>query len=187
MKLLRPYRIIGKTPLIVDAFAAELTPSDFNCDIRRTHSAHMQNTRAIILRNSEAHLDTLAGIYNKTSTEITNFTFLNKYSKYVDPILLELKKHYEFNDYAALIGMVLPKSSIGLHTDHGVFLESCNRVHIPIITNVDCFFIVGGEQWHMAKGIIYEIDNTRMHGVVNNGLTSRIHLIINLYRADNGT
>lgn len=72
-------------------------------------------------------------------------------------------------------------SKIAPHVDQGSFLTSTRRVHIPVVTNPDCSFTVGGESRHLPKGEMWEINNTGLiHSVHNLGYTPRIHLIVDV-------
>jgi aspartyl/asparaginyl beta-hydroxylase (cupin superfamily) len=62
--------------------------------------------------------------------------------------------------------------------DSGYSLESCNRIHIPIITNNEVYFTVGGERKNLKDGEMWQINNNnKMHSVENNSNQDRIHLI----------
>ena len=70
-------------------------------------------------------------------------------------------------------------SSIKPHQDFGKSLENTYRYHLPIQTNKDVIFTVGGESKNLEEGFIWEIKNSdKIHSVKNNGATDRIHLII---------
>lgn len=72
--------------------------------------------------------------------------------------------------------------SIGRHIDAnpiGEKFNRCHRIHIPIFTNPDCLFEIGGEVKNMKEGEIWEISNVKMqHSVQNKGVSDRIHLMI---------
>ncbi len=56
------------------------------------------------------------------------------------------------------------------------------RLHIPIITNDQCFFEYENERHHLkADGSIYIIDVSRKHRAVNLSDTNRYHLIMNIH------
>lgn len=79
----------------------------------------------------------------------------------------------------AILVKLPPKCSIAPHQDQGKSLEETFRYHLPIKTNPDVLFTVGGETKHLEKSLLWEIKNTdKIHSVVNNGNTDRIHLII---------
>jgi hypothetical protein len=72
------------------------------------------------------------------------------------------------------------------HVDAGESLHDCHRMHIPIITNDFCQFIVGDETVNMKEGEIWEINNTnKIHSVKNLGPEDRIHLIVDWITVDN--
>ena len=50
------------------------------------------------------------------------------------------------------------------------------RVHIPINTNEDSNWIIGGETYQMEPGWAYLVNKTIPHSVENKGSTNRIHL-----------
>lgn len=75
----------------------------------------------------------------------------------------------------------LPKNKKILpHVDSGYehFFKT-KRIHIPILTNDKCNFIVGDETIQMKEGEIWEINNSqKIHSVNNDGDNDRIHLLI---------
>jgi len=71
------------------------------------------------------------------------------------------------------------KKSIFPHVDGSKTLSLCRRIHIPIQTNENCFFIVGGDKRNLKLGEMWEINNDKqMHSVDNLGESDRIHLIV---------
>jgi hypothetical protein len=73
--------------------------------------------------------------------------------------------------------MVLhPKTCYTYHIDKS------NRVHIPIITNENNFFVIEDSVFRLpANGSVYEVNTTKKHTFVNASLETRIH-IVGLYR-----
>lgn len=56
--------------------------------------------------------------------------------------------------------------------------DPSKRVHIPLITNEKCFFIVADEVIRLpADGNYYVIDTTKMHTFVNASFDHRIHIV----------
>jgi len=56
--------------------------------------------------------------------------------------------------------------------------DDCKRIHIPLITNEDCFFIVEDEVIRLpADGNHYLIDTTKKHTFVNASFEERVHLV----------
>ena len=56
--------------------------------------------------------------------------------------------------------------------------DPTKRLHIPLITNENCFFVVDDEVIRLpADGSSYLIDTTKKHTFVNASLEQRIHII----------
>lgn len=77
-----------------------------------------------------------------------------------------------------LIAKLRAGGRILTHADHVYSLVKCNRNHIPLITNENAVFTIGGEDKVLRKGEMWEINNATTHGVFNGGDEDRIHLII---------
>ncbi len=52
-----------------------------------------------------------------------------------------------------------------------------HKIHVPLRTNSRAFFFLEGQRFHFEVGRAYEVNNGRMHSVVNGGDTDRVHLI----------
>lgn len=80
----------------------------------------------------------------------------------------------------ALLVKLVSGGSIPPHVDTvGFSLVVCRRIHIPIQTNDDCYFTVGGDKRNLKLGEVWEINNDKqLHSVDNLGKTDRIHLIV---------
>jgi hypothetical protein len=131
-----------------------------------------------------------SGLYNslmiRHSSEYTNETIRNmplydKYYPLIEPILEELKKYYDYEEYVAFFARLKPSGFVNRHGDGGPFLQHINRIHIPITTNDKSMYIIEDETMHWDAGKMYEFDNMREHEAYNHGDTDRVHLIINLY------
>lgn len=70
---------------------------------------------------------------------------------------------------------------IPVHIDGAAYFEKQHRLHIPLTTNPDVVFEVGGCRKHMAVGEVWEINNIIHHGVHNLGDSDRIHLVVDYY------
>ena len=108
------------------------------------------------------------------------------------PVLMKTAAHYEESEAGKLLiknnklGYFIRASLVSLaagrditaHRDMNFSLTHSHRVHLPIITNEDVWFTVGNESISMCEGDLYEINNRRIHSVVNNGDQDRVHLIL---------
>jgi hypothetical protein len=171
MKLEVPYKIIGSIDVaLTNAIAEKIDDSDWLVyDYRK--SMGFTDCNSILLRHSSEY----------TSDTIRDMPLLDKFKDELSAVLNHLEKFYNFTEHASFMAKLEPQGKIHMHKDSGEFLETIHRVHIPIQTNSNCFYIVDDIDLNMEVGKIYEIDNTRTHGVVNNSNDSRIHLVVNLY------
>ena len=144
----------------------------------------------LIFRNLDTHgkADTIPLYWTRKKDEpyvICKFVMYEKYFKYINPILDYIKTIYKnhFPIKVALVKLV-PGAYITPHIDRSDLLEVPNRLHIPIITNDNVMFHVNDEVINMKEGYLYEINNIRMHHVVNEGDTDRVHLLIDMFPRD---
>jgi len=76
-----------------------------------------------------------------------------------------------------------PGAEIKPHRDRGCNYEGgALRIHIPIQTNDQLKFTVGGEQLKLAEGSCWYIDFDQTHSIVNAGENVRVHLVIDALR-----
>ena len=83
----------------------------------------------------------------------------------------------ELGLYRTRLMNMKPVSCYSYHKDYS------KRIHIPLITNEKCFFVINGEAvWTPADGNYYEIDTTQMHTFVNGSFQHRLHIVGNIGR-----
>jgi len=177
MRLETPYKVVSMAVADVSDFAAALTEEDFNLDKRRNGMGNLEHCHSIMLRYSGSYVASGEG---RPRDALTDFPLMGKYRKYIDPVIAELKLHYSFVDYVAVIAGLHPSCHIGAHRDRSDMSWVCHKIHIPLITTPACLYTVGEATWHMEKGLVYEIDNDRVHTCFNGGEANRVHLIMSL-------
>ena len=179
MRLDSPYKHVGNVSQeLVNQALSLIKPEHWLFDTTRNTMANLENTQSIILRYFDEYQSRAQQDWKK---RIVNKPLQPLYELIINEFLAELKKHYEFTEYMVFFAKLLPYSTVGFHIDSGRFLESCNRIHIPLKTNKDVFYIIENVEYNWTVGNIYEFDNTRVHGVKNNSGEERIHLMFNLY------
>ncbi|MGH7945249.1 MAG: tetratricopeptide repeat protein, partial [Opitutaceae bacterium] len=98
----------------------------------------------------------------------------------IQPVIDYVANYYRNDGF--IVRLILAKLAAGgkipRHTDAGYSLLNCHRIHLPIVTNEDVVFHVGGEEINMQVGELWEINNATVHGVENRGTEDRIHLIV---------
>lgn len=100
--------------------------------------------------------------------------------KVLEPVVDYVAEYYRNNGFVVrmILAKLLAGGKIPGHTDAGFSLLNCHRVHVPIITNDDVVFSVGGEEINMRTGEFWEINNATVHAVENRSGEDRVHLIV---------
>ena len=89
-----------------------------------------------------------------------------KLRPYINSIIKDL------NLYRTRVMNMEPKTCYTLHRDW------TKRIHIPVITNNNCFLIINNEIKHYpADGNYYLTDTTQLHTAVNASRKNRIHIV----------
>ncbi len=71
-----------------------------------------------------------------------------------------------------------PGSYIKPHRDHKLgYEDGCFRIHVPIKTNPQVEFMLGGDLLRMQAGECWYTNVNCVHSVVNKGTTDRVHLV----------
>lgn len=102
----------------------------------------------------------------------------------LEPIISDLEQRHNGVRGQVLFIKLLANKDIPMHTDKGDYLMSVRRHHIPIVTSPGTRFGVGEEEINMQQGECWEINNSRLHYVINNSDTDRIHLLIDIMPMD---
>jgi hypothetical protein len=98
----------------------------------------------------------------------------------INLIIKDLENKLDGKVGRVLLTKLLPNKKISQHKDYQRYLVLNNRCHIPIITNEKVNFIVGEESINMKEGDCWEINNARVHSVINDSDQDRIHLIVDI-------
>jgi len=78
----------------------------------------------------------------------------------------------KFGMYRTRVMNMAPKTCYTYHQDY------TRRVHIPLITNENCFFIIDDEVIrYPANGSVYIADTRKMHTFVNASTEYRLHIV----------
>ena len=96
------------------------------------------------------------------------YTNLNPFFK--DTIFEELINQYKLK--RARLMWISPMTCYSIHKD------TTPRIHIPMITNSECYFVFKqGFISHLPTGSVYLVDTTKLHTFMNCSTKSRLHLI----------
>ena len=77
----------------------------------------------------------------------------------------------------AMAAKLLAGGKIKPHRDAHPSFHSSHRIHVPITTNSRVRFMIDGRPYRMEVGQAYEINNQKVHSVMNKGSDDRITFI----------
>jgi len=77
----------------------------------------------------------------------------------------------------AMAAKLLAGKKITPHTDRHKSFHAGHRIHVPITTNPRVRFMIDGQPHQLLVGQAYEINNQKMHSVMNKGSEDRITFI----------
>ena len=117
-------------------------------------------------------------VYKVNNEIITSYDIENELNYFLNTVL---NPFYNTNGIflRAMLVKLLGNSTIDPHIDLGQNMNVTNRIHFPIRTNDNCFFISGETMKNLKQFEIWELNNSQKeHSVVNRSSEERIHLIV---------
>jgi hypothetical protein len=81
----------------------------------------------------------------------------------------------KYNGYRARIMVMHPRNVYTVHAD------STARIHIPVVTNMNCWMVWPFNQrcYQLKAGYVYQTDTTKRHTFFNGDMTqTRIHIVM---------
>lgn len=84
----------------------------------------------------------------------------------------------------AMAAKLLSGKKITPHVDRHVSFHRGHRIHVPITTNSRVRFMIDGRPYQLQVGQAYEINNQKMHSVMNKGGEDRITFIFDYVPPD---
>lgn len=104
------------------------------------------------------------------TTKSNELTYTNLNPIFKDTLFEELINQYKLKRTRLM--WISPMTCYSIHKD------TTPRIHIPIITNPECYFIFKtGIIQHMPAGAIYWTNTMNLHTFMNCSTESRLHLI----------
>ena len=138
-------------------------------DREKTYEVHKQTLALLLIHDDDFRH------YNPTYHDL-----YTEFRKELKPIFDFIAAHFDHNGYIvrALFARLEGNGRIDTHTNGLFSLLKCHRIHIPIITNDEVVFTIGGEEKVLGEGEMWEINNATLHAVDNRIDENRIHLIV---------
>lgn len=88
-------------------------------------------------------------------------------------------KFGEGSIYNIQFSFLPPQGRIKPHYDTGLIFSLSHRIHLPIITDNQSIFTIGDQEFKFKVNQLIEINNKKVHSVVNKSEDqNRIHLIL---------
>lgn len=81
----------------------------------------------------------------------------------------------------ALIAELPPEARVMQHTDTGTYAENTERFHLALQTNPLAILYCNGETCNVREGEVMWLDKHLPHSAINMGVTSRVHLIVDVW------
>ncbi|MGD2171856.1 MAG: aspartyl/asparaginyl beta-hydroxylase domain-containing protein [Gammaproteobacteria bacterium] len=134
-----------------------------------TYEVHRQTQSLLLIHDADFRH------YNPTYHDL-----YTEFRRELKPVFDYIENYYGGDGFIvrALFARLAAGGRIDTHTDGLYSLLKCHRVHIPIITNDQVVFTIGGEEKVLREGEMWEINNATLHAVDNHGDEDRIHLIV---------
>lgn len=134
-------------------------------EIQWTDMGHKGRQAGLQFKDNE---DVWASAVGKSQGFELTYTNLNPYFK--DTIFEELIRKYNMS--RARLMWVGPYACYSVHVD------TTPRIHVPIITNQECYFVFKkGSLHHMPAGLSYWVNTTLPHTFMNCSDQHRLHLV----------
>lgn len=126
---------------------------------------HKGKQTGLQYKDNEDHWTSAVG---KSNGEELSYNNLNPFFK--DTIFEELIDKYKL--LRTRLMWVGPYACYSMHKDQTY------RIHIPLITNPECYFIFRtGQLSHLKKGYVWSVDTTKAHTFINCSDQHRLHLV----------
>ncbi len=76
-----------------------------------------------------------------------------------------------------LLAKLAAGATVSPHVDRPDYFSKTIRVHIPIVTDQSVLMITQGKAYQMGAGEVWALNNSNVHGVINDWSQPRTHLI----------
>lgn len=169
-----PLRSFGKVSM--EALAEAILAQDeaaWNENVQRQkdYEVHEQ-TRSIVLL--------FANVEDWPSIEVSKQPGWDRLATVAVPVMHEIiGKWYPSGGtiIRAMAAKLLAGGRIIPHRDSHPSFGAGHRIHVPIVTNPRVRFMIDGRPYQLQVGEAYEINNQKVHSVMNKGAEDRINFI----------
>ena len=174
MDIGEPLRSFGKVPM--EALAEAILAQDeaaWNENVQRQkdYEVHEQ-TRSIVLL--------FANVEDWPAIEVSKQPGWDRLAKVAVPVMHAIIGRWYppgGTIIRAMAAKLLAGGRILPHRDSHPTFGAGHRIHVPIVTNPRVRFMIDGRHYQLQVGEAYEINNQKVHSVMNKGALDRINFI----------
>ena len=169
-----PIRCFGKVdmePLAEAILAQDEAAWSENVQRQQDYEVHEQ-TRSIVLLFAE--------VSEWPALEVSKQPGWDRLSKVAVPVMHQIIGNWYppgGTIIRAMAAKLLAGGRITPHRDSHPSFGAGHRIHVPIVTNPRVRFMVDGRPYQLEVGQAYEINNQKVHSVMNKGDADRINFI----------
>lgn len=103
------------------------------------------------------------------------------FGRATDEVVAEVLRVFPGTDYQRMLSVVMPGHDIPTHVDQQN-PDWVGRIHVPLLSNPESEFVVGGGRYVMTPGRAYAVDTRVPHSVTNWGKSPRVHFMFDVRR-----
>jgi hypothetical protein len=169
-----PIRSLGPVDAqaLIDAvLAADEVAWNENVERQKSYEVHEQ-TRSIVLLFAE--------VERWPEVEVVKNPGWARLSHVAVPLMHEIIRRFYppgGTIIRAMAARLLAGGRIIPHRDAHPSFAAGHRIHVPVVTNPRVRFMIDGQPHQLQVGEAYEINNQKVHSVMNKGDTDRINFI----------
>jgi quercetin dioxygenase-like cupin family protein len=169
-----PIRCFGKVdmePLAAAILAQDEGAWNENVQRQNDYEVHEQ-TRSIVLLFAE--------IADWPAVDVTKQPGWDRLADKAVPLMHQIIRNWYppgGTIIRAMAAKLLAGARILPHRDSHPSFGAGHRIHVPIVTNPRVRFMIDGRPYQLEVGQAYEINNQKVHSVMNKGDADRINFI----------
>lgn len=169
-----PLRNFGKVdmePLAAAILAQDEAAWNENVQRQKDYEVHEQ-TRSIVLLFAE--------VAEWPAVEVSKQPGWDRLAEVAVPVMHQVIRNWYppgGTIIRAMAARLLAGGRIMPHRDSHPSFGAGHRIHVPILTNPRVRFMIDGRPYQLEVGQAYEINNQKVHSVMNKGAADRINFI----------
>ncbi len=167
----RNYGKVAMEPLAGAILAQDEVAWNENVQRQNDYEVHEQ-TRSIVLL--------FADVGQWPAVEVSKQPGWDRLSEFAVPLMHEIIRNWYppgGTIIRAMAAKLLAGGRIVPHRDSHPSFGAGHRIHVPIVTNPRVRFMIDGRPFQLEVGQAYEINNQKVHSVMNKGDADRINFI----------